>query len=86
MDHGGIGEKFFEGMINLSYLKKLKKRLHDTTTYFQLKGEKDLDNGKLITDDRRAFYFNAAKCVILNVLKFMKKTLQISVFTDFIRL
>ena len=86
MDHGGIGEKFFEGMINLSYLKKLKKRLHDTTTYFQLKGEKDLDNGKPITDDRRAFYFNAAKYVILNVLKFVRKTLQISVFTDFIRL
>ncbi|KAK1120451.1 hypothetical protein K0M31_012430 [Melipona bicolor] len=61
VDHGGIGEKFFEGMINLSYLKKLKKRLHDTTTYFQLKGEKDLDNEKPITDDRRAFYFNAAK-------------------------
>ncbi|XP_043590253.1 ectopic P granules protein 5 homolog isoform X3 [Bombus pyrosoma] len=58
---GGIGEKFFEGMINLSYLKKLKKRLHDTTTYFQLKGEKELDNGVPITDDRRAFYFNAAK-------------------------
>ncbi|XP_026298515.1 ectopic P granules protein 5 homolog isoform X2 [Apis mellifera] len=61
IDHGGIGEKFFEGMINLSYLKKLKKRLHDTTTYFQLKGEKDLDNGKPITDDKRSFYFNVAK-------------------------
>ncbi|CAK9832986.1 Ectopic P granules protein 5 homolog [Anthophora retusa] len=59
--YGGIGEKFFEGMINLTYLKKLKKRLHDTTTYFQLKGEKDLDNGKPITDERRTFYFNAAK-------------------------
>ncbi|XP_031837862.1 ectopic P-granules autophagy protein 5 isoform X2 [Nomia melanderi] len=61
IDHGGIGEKFFEGMINLSYLKKIKKRLHDTTTYFQLKGEKDLEDGKPITDERRTFYFNAAK-------------------------
>ncbi|XP_053972222.1 ectopic P granules protein 5 homolog [Hylaeus volcanicus] len=61
IDHGGIGEKFFEGMINLSYFKKLKKRLHDTTTYFQLKGEKDMDDGKPITDERRTFYFNAAK-------------------------
>lgn len=51
-------------MINLSYLKKLKKRLHDTTTYFQLKGEKDLDNGKPITDDKRSFYFNVAKYVL----------------------
>ena len=46
MDKGGVGEKFFEGMINLSYLKKLKKRLHETTEYFQVKGEKDTDNGK----------------------------------------
>ncbi|XP_076173051.1 ectopic P-granules autophagy protein 5 isoform X2 [Ptiloglossa arizonensis] len=61
IDHGGIGEKFFEGMINLSYFKKLKKRLHDTTTYFQVKGEQNLDNGKPITDERRTFYFNAAK-------------------------
>ncbi|XP_076765337.1 ectopic P-granules autophagy protein 5 isoform X1 [Xylocopa sonorina] len=60
-DHSGIGERFFEGMVNLSYLKKLKKRLHDITTYFQLKGEKDLDNGKSITDDRRTFYFNTAR-------------------------
>jgi len=61
MDQGGVGEKFFEGMINLSYLKKLKKRLHETTEYFQMKGEKDTDNGKLITDERRVFYLSVAK-------------------------
>ncbi|XP_076238292.1 ectopic P-granules autophagy protein 5 [Calliopsis andreniformis] len=61
ISNGGIGEKFFEGMINLSYLKKLKKRLHDTTTHFQVKGEQDFDDGKPITDERRTFYFNAAK-------------------------
>ncbi|XP_020300063.1 ectopic P granules protein 5 homolog isoform X2 [Pseudomyrmex gracilis] len=60
-DKGGVGEKFFEGMINLSYLKKLKKRLHETTEYFQAKGEKDTDNGKPITDERRVFYFSIAK-------------------------
>lgn len=60
-DQGGVGETFFEGMINLSYLKKLKKRLHETTEHFQSKGEKDLDNGKPITDERRVFYFSAAK-------------------------
>ncbi|XP_066590073.1 ectopic P granules protein 5 homolog isoform X2 [Prorops nasuta] len=58
---GGVGEKFFEGMINLSYLKRLKKRLHETTDYFQIKGERDTDNGKPITDDGRVFYFNTAK-------------------------
>ncbi|KAL0115562.1 hypothetical protein PUN28_010822 [Cardiocondyla obscurior] len=61
MDKGGVGEKFFEGMINLSYLKKLKKRLHETTEYFQVKGEKDTDNGRPITDERRVFYFSIAK-------------------------
>ncbi|KAM0728306.1 Ectopic P granules protein 5-like protein [Formica fusca] len=61
MDKGGFGEKFFEGMINLSYLKKLKKRLHETTEHFQVKGEKDTDNGKPITDERRIFYLSAAK-------------------------
>ncbi|XP_043670805.1 ectopic P granules protein 5 homolog isoform X1 [Vespula pensylvanica] len=60
-DQGGVGEKFFEGMINLNYLKKLKKRLHEITEYFQLKGEKGIDNGKPITDQRRIFYFNSAK-------------------------
>lgn len=48
-------------MINLNYLKKLKKRLHEITEYFQLKGEKGIDNGKPITDQRRIFYFNSAK-------------------------
>ncbi|XP_076652381.1 ectopic P-granules autophagy protein 5 isoform X1 [Halictus rubicundus] len=61
VDHGGIGEKFFEGMINLSYLKKIKKRLNDTTAYFQLRAERDLDDDKPITDERRTFYLNAAK-------------------------
>ncbi|XP_017889287.1 ectopic P granules protein 5 homolog isoform X2 [Ceratina calcarata] len=44
VDHGGVGEKFFEGMINLSYLKRLKKRLNDTTSYFQSKFEQDLED------------------------------------------
>ncbi|XP_020712165.2 ectopic P granules protein 5 homolog isoform X2 [Athalia rosae] len=60
-DKGGVGEKFFEGMINLSYFKKLKKRLHDTIEYFRVKGESDLDNGLPITDERRVFYLDAAK-------------------------
>ncbi|XP_011312078.1 ectopic P granules protein 5 homolog isoform X2 [Fopius arisanus] len=60
-DRGGLGDKFFEGMINLSYLKRVKKRLHDTTEYFQSRGEQDMDDGKPMTDDRRIFYFSAAK-------------------------
>ncbi|XP_063978440.1 ectopic P granules protein 5 homolog isoform X2 [Diachasmimorpha longicaudata] len=60
-DRGGQGDKFFEGMINLSYLKRVKKRLHDTTEYFQNKSEHDVDDGKPMTDDRRIFYLSAAK-------------------------
>ena len=61
VDKGGVGDKFFEGMINLSYLKKLKKRLLETTEYFQIKGEKGIEDGKPINDERRVFYFNTAK-------------------------
>ncbi|KAH0560783.1 ectopic P granules protein 5 homolog isoform X1 [Cotesia glomerata] len=61
VDLGGLGDKFFEGMINLSYLKKLKKRLNETTEYFQMKGENNLDNGHPITDEQRVFYFSTAK-------------------------
>ncbi|CAD6215664.1 GSCOCG00000476001-RA-CDS [Cotesia congregata] len=61
VDLGGLGDKFFEGMINLSYLKKLKKRLNETTEYFQVKGENNLDNGHPITDEQRVFYFSTAK-------------------------
>lgn len=60
-NQGGVGENFFEGMMNLSYLKKLKKRLHETTEYFQSTGEKGIDDGKPITDERRIFYLSTAK-------------------------
>lgn len=63
-DRGGAGDRFFEGMINLSYLKKVKKRLSEATDYFQQKGENDTDSGKPITDERRIFYFNYAKYLL----------------------
>ncbi|XP_066999967.2 ectopic P granules protein 5 homolog [Anabrus simplex] len=34
-DRGGVGDKFFEGMVNLSFLKKLKKRLQDAAEYYR---------------------------------------------------
>jgi hypothetical protein len=36
-DRGGVGDKFFEGMLNLSFHKKLKKRLQDATEYYRAK-------------------------------------------------
>ncbi|KAJ8667148.1 hypothetical protein QAD02_008810 [Eretmocerus hayati] len=61
VDKGGVGDRFFEGMMNLSYLKKVKKRLLDTTEYFQAKAESDMDDDKPITDERRVFYLSTAK-------------------------
>lgn len=60
-DKGSAGNKFFEGMVNLNYLKKMKKRLNDTTEYFQGKADANTDDSKPITDDRRVFYFCTAK-------------------------
>ncbi|XP_014236749.1 ectopic P granules protein 5 homolog isoform X1 [Trichogramma pretiosum] len=61
VDKGGVGNKFFEGMMNVSYMKKIKSRLLETTEYFQAKGESDLDDDKPITDERRIFYLDTAK-------------------------
>jgi hypothetical protein len=36
-DMGGVGDKFFEGMLNLSFHKRLKKRLQDTTEHYRAK-------------------------------------------------
>ena len=32
---GGVGDRFFEGMGNVSFLKKLKRRLHDLVQHYQ---------------------------------------------------
>lgn len=72
VDKGGVGDKFFEGMINMNYLKKIKKRLLETTEYFEIKGESDMDNGKPITDERRVFYFSTAKYVVPKYSKHIK--------------
>ncbi|CAB0036559.1 unnamed protein product [Trichogramma brassicae] len=61
VDKGGVGNKFFEGMMNVSYMKKIKSRLLETTEYFQAKGESNLDDDKPITDERRIFYLDTAK-------------------------
>ncbi|XP_011503160.1 PREDICTED: ectopic P granules protein 5 homolog [Ceratosolen solmsi marchali] len=61
VNKGCVGGKFFEGMINLSYFKKLKKRLLDTMEHFQLKAGNDVHDGKPMTDERRVFYLNTAK-------------------------
>jgi hypothetical protein len=36
-DRGGVGDKFFEGMLNLGFHKKLKKRLQDATEHYRAK-------------------------------------------------
>ncbi|KAF5275551.1 hypothetical protein FQR65_LT04154 [Abscondita terminalis] len=46
-DKGCIGEKFFEGIVNLGFLKRLKRRLQETIDYYQKKTE-SCDNGQVV--------------------------------------
>ncbi|XP_063226634.1 ectopic P granules protein 5 homolog [Bacillus rossius redtenbacheri] len=51
VDKGGVGDKFFDGMINLSFHKKLKKRLQDATEHFQARsraGEEQADGQEVV--------------------------------------
>ena len=51
-DRGGIGDKFFEGMLNLSFHKKLKKRLQDATEHYRAKSAGDLTQGEEVVEDQ----------------------------------
>lgn len=53
-DRGGVGDKFFEGMINLSFHKKLKKRLQDATEYYRAKSIGDPTEAQEAMDDQLA--------------------------------
>ncbi|XP_014203959.1 ectopic P granules protein 5 homolog isoform X2 [Copidosoma floridanum] len=64
VDKGGVGIKFFEGMINLSYLKKLKKRLIDTKEYFETKRKNSNDGlqaSEELAEERCVFFDVTAK-------------------------
>lgn len=50
-EKGCIGEKFFEGILNMTFFKRLKRRLQQTTEYYQKKTE-DCDESEI----RRIFY------------------------------
>ncbi|KAF5285353.1 hypothetical protein FQA39_LY04452 [Lamprigera yunnana] len=39
IEKGCLGEKFFDGIVNLSFFKRLKKRLQETVEYYQQKTE-----------------------------------------------
>lgn len=66
--------------MNLSYLKKLKKRLLDTTEFFQVKGETDMDNGKPISDERRVFLPQHCQVCNLNLGTFHHQTIYLRIF------
>lgn len=53
-DYGCIGEKFFEGLINFTFMKKMKKRLQETVDYYKQKVESDEveDNTKKILNEK----------------------------------
>jgi hypothetical protein len=69
LDRGGIGDKFFEGMLNLSFHKKLKKRLQDATEHYRAKSVGDLTQGEEVAEaevlepsvEKRSWYAQCSK-------------------------
>ncbi|PNF33683.1 hypothetical protein B7P43_G12333, partial [Cryptotermes secundus] len=51
-NRGGVGDKFFEGMINLSFHKKLKKRLQDATEHYRAKSISDSVQAEEAAEDQ----------------------------------
>lgn len=58
-EKGCLGEKFFDGIINLGFFKKLKKRLQETVDFYQTKTD-TCDNNEE-TDSRKQFYKNCLR-------------------------
>jgi hypothetical protein len=46
-----VGDKFFEGMINLSFHKKLKKRLQDATEHYRARSISDPGQAEEAAED-----------------------------------
>lgn len=49
MDQGCVGTKFFEGLINVTFFKRIKKRLQETLDYYdqQLEEQKEIDENNI---------------------------------------
>ncbi|KAF4516976.1 hypothetical protein B566_EDAN005578 [Ephemera danica] len=63
-EKGALGSKFFEGMLNASYLKKLKRRLHDASELYDTRAAEPEVSGEGAEEaggDRRALYARTAK-------------------------
>lgn len=48
-----MGDKFFEGMINLSFHKKLKRRLQDATEHYRAKSIGDPAQAEEAAEDQQ---------------------------------
>lgn len=60
VDQGCVGAKFFEGLINLTYLKKIKRRLQDTMDCYSNK----IELSQQETSPKKDFYVSLHKCVL----------------------
>lgn len=56
---GSVGPKFFEGMLNLIYLKRIKKKLQECKEFFWAA----LDDCKTDDTERRSWLENTSKYV-----------------------
>ncbi|KAF7993173.1 hypothetical protein HCN44_006233 [Aphidius gifuensis] len=68
-DRGGIGEKFFDGLINGNHLKKLKKYLTETIKYFENIIESSNDNDD---NDNKAINNNERRDFVIQTIKYYK--------------
>lgn len=72
MDQGCVGTKFFEGLINVTFFKRIKKRLQETLEYYTQRSDElkkiDVDNIKI------AFIAHCQRYVLLLTLIFTINT------------
>ena len=54
---GSVGPKFFEGMVNLIYLKRIKKKLQECKEYYWAA----MDDCKAEESERRTWLENTSK-------------------------
>lgn len=73
-DAGCVGGKFFEGIINLAFMKRLKKKLQETVDYYKEKSQvEDLDTHV------KMFYDNCLRYLFIFILIFI--TLKLYFFS-----
>lgn len=65
MNRRSIGDKFFEGMINFNFLKKMKSRLQETIRYYNNRVDEAKEDASH-SAEHQIFLDSCLKCVFRN--------------------